>query len=78
MNRYECYILRLMRAYVKRARLIVVDDILDDFSFERIGQIVEILERFKQEGISVLWINSYPDAITERSDKVVVIRQGRN
>lgn len=78
LNRYECYILRLMRAYVKRARLIVVDDILDDFSFERIGQIVEILERFKQEGISVLWINSYPDAITESSDKVVVIRQGRN
>ena len=77
-SRYECYVLRLMRAYVKRARLIVVDDILEDCSFDKIDQIIGILERFKEEGVSILWINSYPDSITEISDRITIIRQGRN
>lgn len=78
LSRYECYVLRLMRAYVKRARLIVVDDILEDCSFDKIDQIIGILERFKEEGVSILWINSYPDSITEISDRITIIRQGRN
>lgn len=78
LNRYECCVLRLMRAYVKRAKLIVIDDILDDRSFEKIDCVIEILERFKREGISILWMNSYPDAITEIADRVTVIRKGRN
>lgn len=78
LSKYECYILRLMRAYVKRARLIVVDDILDDCSFEKMSRIIEILERFKEEGISILWMNSYPDHISEIADKVSVISKGRN
>lgn len=78
LNRYECYVLRLMRAYVKRARLIVIDDILEDCSFDRIDQIIGILEHFKREGMSILWLNSYPDAITEISDQIITIRRGRN
>lgn len=78
LNNFECCILRLMRAYIKRAKLIVVNDILDDSSFEKIDQIIDILNLFKQEGISILWFNSYPDCITEAADRVVGIRQGRN
>lgn len=77
LNKFETYVLRLMRAYIKRARLIVIDDIIDDRSFEKLQQIIDILNRFKQEGISILWVNSYPDSITEIADKVVVIRKGR-
>lgn len=36
LPRYEYFLLRLMRAYVKRAKLIVIDDILDDAIFEKI------------------------------------------
>lgn len=78
LNRYEGYLIRLMRAYLKRAKLIVVDDILDDCSYEHIGQIIEILGRFKAEGISILWINSYPDVISEAADRTVVIHDGRD
>ena len=55
---YERCILRFTRAYVKRAKLIVVDDILDDYSLDKIHQILEILNLFKKEGISILWINN--------------------
>lgn len=75
---YERCILRFTRAYVKRAKLIVVDDILDDYSLDKIHQILEILNLFKKEGISILWINNYPDSITEAADKIVVIRNGKN
>ena len=75
---YERCILRFMRAYVKRAKLIVVDDILDDYSIDKIHQILEILELFKQEGIAILWINNYPDSITMASDKTAIIRNGKN
>lgn len=78
LTRYECCILRLMRAYVKRAKLIVIDDIIDDWLFEKNDQLIEILNCFKEEGISILWMNSYPDAITEIANKVSVIRKGRN
>lgn len=78
LSRYETYILKLIRAYVKRAKLIVIDDILDDESFEKISQLSEILHRFKQEGISILWIHSYPDEIAEIADSSVIIRDGRN
>lgn len=78
LNRYEGYLIRLMRAYLKRAKLIVVDDILDDCSYEHVGQIIGILEQFKAEGISILWLNSYPDAISEAADRTVVIRDGRD
>lgn len=77
LNKFEIYVLRLMRAYIKRARLIVIEDIIDDRSFEKLQQIIDILHRFKQEGISVLWVNSYPDSITEIADKAVIIRRGR-
>lgn len=78
LPRYEYFLLRLMRAYVKRAKLIVIDDILDDAIFEKIYQIIEILNRFKEEGIAILWLNGYPDTVTEEADRVVVIRGGRN
>lgn len=78
LNKFETYVLRLMRAYIKRARLIVIEDIIDDRSFEKLQQIIDILNRFKREGIAILWVNSYPDSITEIADKVVVIRNGRN
>ncbi|MDD3416895.1 MAG: ATP-binding cassette domain-containing protein [Lachnospiraceae bacterium] len=71
-------ILRLIRAYAKRARLIVINDILDDASYDRTNQLIELLNQFKTEGISILWMNSYPDAITEIADRVVAIRQGKN
>ena len=78
LNRYEYFLLRLMRAYVKRARLIVINDILDDVIFEKIYQIIEILNRLKAEGLAILWLNGYPDAVTEEADRVLVIRDGRN
>lgn len=78
LNSFERCVLRLMRAYIKRAKMVVINDILDDYSFEKRGQLIDILKRFKQEGISILWFNSYPDYITEAADKVVIIRKGRN
>ncbi len=78
LNRYEGFVLRLMRAYVKRAKLIVIDNILDDRSFKKLDYVIEILERFKSEGISILWMNSYPDAITEISDRICVMKKGCN
>lgn len=77
LTRYECYLLRFMRAYVKRAKLIVIDDIFDDRSYDKSSQLIEIMNLFKKEGMSILWMNSYPDVITENADKTVVICNGR-
>lgn len=77
LTRYECCLLRFMRAYVKRAKLIVIDDIFDDRSYDKSSQLIEIMNLFKKEGISILWMNSYPDVITENADKTVVICNGR-
>lgn len=78
LTKYEKDLLRLMRAYVKRAKLIIIDDILDDRSFERSPQLARILQRFKEEGIAILWMNTYPDMISEIADKVCIIQSGKN
>lgn len=78
LNAFDQCLLRLIRAYAKRAKLIVINDILDDASFDRTSQLIDILNQLKEEGISILWMNSYPDAITEIADRTVVIRQGKN
>ena len=77
LTRYECCLLRFMRAYVKRAKLIVIDDIFDDRSYDKSSQLIEIMNLFKKEGMSILWMNSYSDVITENADKTVVICNGR-
>ena len=78
LNSFEQRILRILRAYVKRAKLIVINDLMDDYLWKRMDKIIKILNQIKKEGTSILWINSYPDKITEISDKTYVIRQGKN
>lgn len=78
LKAFDHCLLRLVRAYAKRAKLIVINDILDDASYERTNQLIELLNRFKKEGISILWMNSYPDAISEIADRTIVIRDGKN
>lgn len=77
LTRYESCLLRFMRAYVKRAKLIVIDDIFDDRSYDKSSQLIEIMNMFKKQGTSILWMNSYPDIITENADKTVVICNGQ-
>lgn len=78
LNAFEQRILRVLRAYVKRAKLIVINDLMDDYLWQRMDKIIRILNQIKEEGTSILWINSYPDKITEIADKTYVIRQGKN
>lgn len=78
LNAFGQRILRVLRAYVKRAKLIVINDLMDDYLWQRMDKIIRILNQIKEEGTSILWINSYPDKITEIADKTYVIRQGKN
>ncbi len=44
---------------------------MDDYLWQRMDKIIRILNQIKEEGTSILWINSYPDQITEIADKTL-------
>ena len=78
LDRFESALVRFMRAYIKRAKIMIVDDLLDDYSQERIAQLCEILKAFQNDGISILWMNNYPDDVSRIADRVEVISEKKN
>ena len=45
LNAFEQRILRVLRAYVKRAKLIVINDLMDDYLWQRMDKIIRILNQ---------------------------------
>ena len=78
LGKFESAMVRFMRAYIKRAKVIIVNDLIDDYPQERIEQLRGILKIFQEEGIAILWLNHYPDEISRMADRGEVIRDGKN
>lgn len=70
-------VIRLVQCYERGAKLIVIHDLFEENLQPWVDIVKRILDIFKNEGISILWMNSYPDIFTAISDRVIVIRQGK-
>lgn len=70
--------IKLVKAYVKQAKLIVANDIAGSYTRDEMKVIIGILEKLKQSGISTLWISSDPDDVSKIADRIVIMREGKN
>lgn len=75
---HEEVILRLIKAYAKGAKVIVFSEIAELTYIRGGAKILEILEKLKSEGISILWINHRIESVRHLLDGVVVARDGKN
>jgi ABC-type sugar transport system ATPase subunit len=69
---------KLVKAYVKQAKLIVANDIANSYTRDEMKMITGILQKLKQSGISTLWMSNDPDDVTKIADRTVVMREGKN
>ncbi len=75
---YERFVLSLVRAYAQNARLIVF---INPPNLADIGhgqEIIQLINKLKQSGISILWIDNHIQGIEEMVDGIFVIRDGKN
>lgn len=78
LSYYEELMIKMLKAYVKGAKLIVVNEIAAlSYSRER-DQMFRVLELLKADGIAVIWINQRIEYVQEIADRVVVVRDGKN
>lgn len=74
----EEIMVRLIKAYTKGARLVVVNE-LAELSYIHGGpKIIEILKKLKDDGIAILWINHRLDSIKHLVDGITVLCNGEN
>ncbi|MCM8709982.1 ATP-binding cassette domain-containing protein [Clostridium sp. SYSU_GA19001] len=69
---------KLIKAYVKQAKLVVANDIASSYTIDEMNMIIHILKKLKRSDISTLWISTDLDEVTKISDRVVVMREGKN
>ncbi|WP_163195160.1 ATP-binding cassette domain-containing protein [Clostridium thermarum] len=78
LSKLERCIVELIKAYVTGAKIIILNDLTSYLSTVEIDKFNEIVLAIREKGISFLYIDSYLDVLFEISDRIVIMRGGRN
>ncbi len=69
--------LELTRALATRPKMLLLDEIGGGLTDQEIYQLIKILEKIRDQGISIIWIEHIVHALTSFVDSLVVINFGR-
>ncbi len=78
LSLYEKHQVSLLRAFYLHARLVIVDNITNDYTEEEFRHLGKLLLGLKKKGVSILLIESMPELVTSFTDRLVVLRNGRD
>ncbi len=78
MTQWEKHQTEILRACYLRAKLLIVDNIANDYTDQEFGMLGELLLKLKARGISILLIESMVDRVLSFTDRLVVMRNGRD
>jgi branched-chain amino acid transport system ATP-binding protein len=70
--------LELARALCARPKLLLLDEVLAGLNPTEIEQMIEVVRRIRQRGVSILMIEHVMRAIMSLSDRIVVLNLGRH
>ncbi len=71
-------IVELMKAYAAGAKLVILLDLDNDLGSNDLKSLHEIVLKLKDEKISFLYVNSYVDMLNEFTERMIIMREGRN
>lgn len=74
----EQRIVEIARALAGHAKILVMDEPTAALTEQEAGLIFAIIRRLKQGGVSVIYISHYLSEVFVISDRIVVLRDGRN
>ena len=78
LSLYEKHQISLLRAWYLHARLMIIDNITDDYTEEEFRKLGQLLLKLRQKGVSILLIESMPERVTSFTDRLVILRNGRD
>jgi ribose transport system ATP-binding protein len=74
----EQRIVEIARALAGRARILVMDEPTAALTEQEAKLIFRIIRRLKEQAVSVIYISHYLNEVFEISDRIAVLRDGRN
>lgn len=67
----------IAKAFVKEAKIIIMDEPTSSFGVHEIEQLLNVVETLKKSGIGILYISHHLEEVFRIADRVTVIRDGR-
>ncbi len=67
----------ILKAMVRNAKFLIMDEPTDALSDEEIAHLFRIIRGLRQNGITVLYITHYLDEVFAISDRITVLRDGK-
>ena len=78
LSKVEQQIVKLIRAYVKGAKLVIVHDVADIYTTKDYQNLENTIKILMEEGISFLWITGKISRITKIASRLIVMKRGKN
>lgn len=72
------HLIEILKAIIQGVKLIVLDDTADTYTRKEVEKLNETLLYAKAQGISILYVSHQLENITLLSDRVVIMRGGKN
>lgn len=76
LNSGQLQMIALMRAYVKKPRILVLDEPTSALTNNEVDQLMDMLTELKKKGISCIYISHKLEEVYRICDRVLVLRDG--
>lgn len=77
LNSGQMQFLSIMRAYVKKPKILVLDEPTTALSDDNVELLMEIIKNLRDEGISCIYISHRIDELFQICDRLLVMRDGQ-
>jgi len=74
----EKQLVEIARAFTKDVKILVMDEPTSALSDTEIENLFRLIEKFKERGVSIIYISHHLDEIFKVADSVMVMRDGKN
>lgn len=78
LSLYEKHMVAILRAYYLHAKLIIIDNITNDYTEEEFKKLGSLLLKIRKRGTGILFIESMIDRVVSFTDRLVILRNGRD
>lgn len=78
LSGFEKTVVEIAKAYGLGSKIIILKDLSSYLADSDLNQLIEIIERLKGNGISFIMIDSFTDILKKFSDRMFVMKNGRN
>jgi len=78
LSRDQQGIVSIIKALIKKPNILCLDEVTACLCREEVSSLFEVVKRLKKQGISIIFISHKIKEMAELSDRVVVLKDGKN